>query len=87
MRSVPIDYAVAFPAAALRRAAHRRKRPMTSTMFRILSAAVLIATLTGCAPEVGSERWCKKMRDVPKSDWSTNDATAYAKSCVFKTQD
>ena len=60
---------------------------MPTTMFRILTAAVVVATLTACAPEVGSERWCKKMRDVPKGEWSTNDATAYAKSCIFKSQE
>ena len=46
----------------------------------LLSALVLAA----CEPEVGSDKWCQKMVDTPKGDWSTNDATEYAKSCVFE---
>ena len=56
-------------------------------MRKALSTAVLlllIASLSGCAPEVGSRKWCEKMEDTPKGDWSTNDATAYAKHCVLK---
>lgn len=45
---------------------------------------LLLSTLTGCAPEVGSEAWCKDMVDKPKGDWSTNEAREFAKSCVFK---
>ena len=55
--------------------------PMRS-LFLALTAAALLTTI-GCAPEVGSERWCEKMGETPKGDWSTNDATAYAKHCVF----
>jgi len=47
-----------------------------------LMTAALLAAL-GCAPEVGSEAWCEKMKETPKGDWSTNDATAYAKNCLF----
>ncbi|MGR9107688.1 MAG: DUF3012 domain-containing protein [Gammaproteobacteria bacterium] len=39
---------------------------------------------TGCAPEVGSEAWCKQMDKSPKTDWSLNDASAYAKNCIFR---
>ena len=48
-------------------------------------AAVLgaIAWLAGCAPEVGSERWCQAMRDKPRGDWSANEALEFAKSCVL----
>jgi len=42
-----------------------------------------LVLLTGCAPEVGSERWCKKLADTPKGEWTANDAAEYAKSCVF----
>ncbi|MDH3758051.1 MAG: DUF3012 domain-containing protein, partial [Gammaproteobacteria bacterium] len=40
--------------------------------------------LAGCEPEVGSDRWCEKMADTPKSDWSVNDAKAFAQHCIFK---
>ena len=41
-----------------------------------------ISTLA-CAP-VGSERWCQKMDDKPKGDWSSNEAIDYAKHCVLR---
>ena len=52
-------------------------------------AAVLImtfaaATLTACAPEVGSEKWCAKMKEKPKKDWTAAEAGDYAKHCVFE---
>jgi hypothetical protein len=49
------------------------------------AAAVLgtAAWLVGCAPEVGSERWCEVMRDKPSGDWSANEALEFARSCVL----
>ena len=51
-------------------------------LLLLLTATALLAAL-GCSPEVGSEAWCKKMSEKPKGDWSTNEATDYAKHCVF----
>ena len=48
-----------------------------------LSVALLL-TLSACAPEIGSEQWCKEMKEKPKADWSTNDATDFAKHCILK---
>lgn len=42
------------------------------------------ALLAGCSPEVGSENWCEKLEKTHKADWSTRDATAYAKNCIFR---
>ena len=53
-----------------------------------LILALSIFAATGCAPEVGSEAWCKQMEKTPKGDWSLNDTGEYAKSCIFrKTED
>lgn len=38
----------------------------------------------GCSPEVGSDAWCQRMKEKPKGDWSANEATDFAKHCVFK---
>lgn len=38
----------------------------------------------GCAPEVGSEAWCKKIAEKPKGDWTGNEAAEYTKHCLFK---
>ncbi|CAG19691.1 MULTISPECIES: DUF3012 domain-containing protein [Photobacterium] len=50
--------------------------------FLVLMTAVFV--LSACAPEVGSEDWCKEMKDKPKGDWTANEATEYAKSCFMK---
>jgi len=45
--------------------------------------AFIMVALTGCAPEVGSPEWCKKMGETPSGDWTANEAAEYAKSCVL----
>ena len=60
------------------------------TLKNLLIAVAVFATailLAGCEPEVGSDRWCEKMADTPKSDWSVNDAKAFAQNCIFKEYD
>lgn len=47
-------------------------------------SGLLAALLAGCSPEVGSEAWCEDMDQTPKGDWTANDATDYAKHCVFR---
>jgi len=56
-------------------------------MRRNVFVAVVIAAfaaLPGCAPEVGSEAWCKKMDEKPKGDWTVNEAGDYTKHCIFR---
>lgn len=43
----------------------------------------MVFFLAGCAPEIGSERWCKLMDETPRGEWTVNDAAEYAGSCVF----
>lgn len=61
---------------------------MTVTPRAKMGAMALVlaftAGLSACAPEVGSDAWCKQMKDKPKGDWTANEATNYAKHCVFK---
>ena len=52
-----------------------------------LAAFGIVALLAACEPEVGSDRWCEKMADTPKGDWSANDAKAFAQHCIFKDYD
>ena len=53
--------------------------------FMTFILAVLFALgLSACAPEVGSERWCKAMQEKAKADWTANEAADYAKHCLFK---
>lgn len=50
--------------------------------FAILAVIALVAA--GFSPEVGSEAWCKQMKEKPKGDWTSNEATDYSKHCIFK---
>ncbi|GAB4287785.1 MAG: hypothetical protein Kow0083_00070 [Methylophaga sp.] len=53
-----------------------------------LSALGLMSLLlTACSPEVGSKEWCQNMETKAKGDWTANEATDYAKHCLFKTDD
>lgn len=38
---------------------------------------------TACAPEVGSEDWCKQLKDKPKGDWTATEAKDFTKHCIF----
>ena len=40
--------------------------------------------LSACSPEVGSKEWCADMKEKNKGDWTANEATEFAKSCLFK---
>lgn len=51
--------------------------------FILASSVILLAALTACAPKRGSEAWCKKMDEIPKGEWSFNDAGDYTKYCVL----
>lgn len=46
--------------------------------------ALLSVFLVACSPEVGSDAWCKAMKEKPKGDWTANEASDFAKHCVFK---
>jgi hypothetical protein len=51
--------------------------------LRALLIVLPLAALTACAPEIGSERWCKAMDEKPKGDWTANEALAYAEHCLI----
>jgi hypothetical protein len=50
----------------------------------VVFAVAAFASLLGCAPEVGSEAWCKKLNEKQKGDWTANEAADYAKHCIFR---
>ncbi|MET1256481.1 DUF3012 domain-containing protein [Aliikangiella maris] len=53
-------------------------------MKKIIAVVFTLLTVSACAPEVGSEKWCKNMKEKPKGDWTVNEATDFAKHCVLK---
>lgn len=54
---------------------------MKKVMVLLALGSVLLA---GCAPEVGSKKWCAAMEKKPKGDWTANEAADFAKHCLFK---
>lgn len=54
------------------------------TMLKRLLLFWMLALAAGCAPEVGSERWCENLKAKPKGEWSANEAADYARHCIFK---
>jgi hypothetical protein len=57
-------------------------------MIRIARNVIVVLSallsLGACSPEIGSDRWCANLKEKPKGDWSINEATDYAKHCIFK---
>jgi hypothetical protein len=51
-----------------------------------LAAGALLAllTVTACAPEVGSARWCEQMRAKPRGDWTANEVLDFARHCIIE---
>jgi hypothetical protein len=61
---------------------------MLKTRFLLLLSLMLtLPALNACSPEVGSDKWCQNKEAKPKGDWTANEATDYAKHCLFKTDD
>ena len=55
----------------------------TKRLLLAVSALAMAFACSACSPEVGSKQWCEQMKEKPKGDWSTNEATAYAKHCLL----
>ena len=56
-------------------------------MKKILFAAMAIIMTVGlgaCAPEVGSEKWCKMIKEKPSGERTIDETKNYAKHCLFK---
>ncbi|MCB5226530.1 DUF3012 domain-containing protein [Alishewanella sp. 16-MA] len=57
---------------------------MKKLSLALLASVVLLA---GCAPEVGSKKWCEQMDTKAKGDWTANEAKDYAKHCILRSDD
>ncbi len=59
---------------------------MSKQLFRVMVlsvAALSVGALGACSPEVGSKEWCEELKKKPKGDWSANEASDFAKSCIL----
>lgn len=63
-------------------AAHEESGVIMSRGWWVLAFSFAVS-LCGCAPEVGSARWCEVMRDKPSGDWTANEALEYTRSCLL----
>jgi hypothetical protein len=65
---------------------------LSSTVLRKLRAALRLACvalampllLAACAPEVGSEAWCKQIEEKGVGNITANEAADYARHCVLQ---
>ncbi len=55
----------------------------TANIFTVISLCAMLVFLGGCAPEVGSEKWCAQLKEKPKGDWTANELADYTKHCLF----
>jgi hypothetical protein len=62
---------------------------MTSlkNLFIFATALPVMAAMTACTPEVGSEAWCEMMKEKPKGEWTANEAADFTKYCLIKMDD
>ena len=51
--------------------------------LKAASLGLLLVLTAGCAPEVGSEKWCNQLKEKPKGDWTANELADFTKHCIF----
>lgn len=52
-------------------------------MKKLSTITCMLAFLTACAPEVGSDDWCEALKEKPKTEWTADEAKGFAKHCIF----
>ena len=55
-------------------------------MKKLIVCLAVVLLLPACA-KVGSDRWCENIKEKPKGEVTSNEATDFAKHCVFKKSD
>ncbi|CAH1561390.1 DUF3012 domain-containing protein [Vibrio rotiferianus] len=53
-------------------------------MKKLVMLLLAATALTACSDEVGTEAWCKDMREKPKTEWTADNAVDFAKHCVLQ---
>jgi hypothetical protein len=53
-------------------------------MRKLITAAFILSLTGACSPEIGSDDWCKSLKEKKKADWSAREIKDYAKHCLFK---
>ena len=50
----------------------------------VVFLATILVLVSGCSPEVGSEKWCTNMKGKQSDEWTIKETKEYAKHCIFK---
>jgi len=56
---------------------------LVKTLTITLGLGLFIA-ISGCAPEIGSDKWCASLKEKPKGDWTANELSGFAEHCILK---
>ncbi|WP_286266829.1 DUF3012 domain-containing protein [Thalassotalea atypica] len=56
-------------------------------MKKIIGMFAVCITITACAPEVGSKKWCEALSEKPKGDWTMTESKDYTKHCLFRSEE
>lgn len=50
----------------------------------IVTCIAILFLLAGCAPEVGSKKWCEQLDEKDKGEWTVDEVKDYAKHCLLE---
>ena len=59
------------------------KKVSRLSLKKLIAASFIIAFVSACSPEIGSEKWCENMKEKPKGDWTSTEAKDFAKHCIL----
>jgi hypothetical protein len=52
--------------------------------IRFILALSAVFFITACGAPIGSEKWCEKQKEKPKSDWTMEETGDFTKYCVMQ---
>lgn len=55
----------------------------SSCIARVVALVSLLISLAACPAEIGTEQWCKEMKEKPKGEWTANQAADFARHCLL----
>lgn len=59
------------------------KKKMRLTVKKLCVLMLSLLFIASCSPTIGSEAWCKDLKEKPKGDWTATEAKDFAKHCIF----
>jgi hypothetical protein len=56
------------------------------SILKPLLLVALVSMTVSCA-QVGSKRWCSKLKEKPKNEWTFQETKSYTANCFFKKKE